>query len=360
MRWRLAVSSPRTRCWFSAGWGFLWCFGYASVTLIPLGARGYRWWLPIVGFSLLVGLSTGALTAWMERGVAASYAAVLDGLSADQRRQVAKVWRSGPVPTDSAVVIAVLRLHGLLDRYRQASRSRRVAGTVLVGIATVMLVAAAIADRHAVSPSAVMFLLLGVLMVAAPTATALRSRRQRPRLAELRAAAQAGPVVAAAVAQPVAAAAPLTRAERVRWTVAAVFLAAVCVVALQVAMTHSPRRTACRAVNAVVSEIYRDRDSLFAAGALGPDGPPLSEYQDWSESLRRRASEADSDPATALYLHRIAVLGAQIVGVVERARQLGQADSATTLADNQRAYVAFIDALVAEEGHALDQCRRVA
>jgi hypothetical protein len=61
---------------------------------------------------------------------------------------------------------------------------------------------------------------------------------------------------------------------------------------------------------------------VFAANALGPDGPPLSKYQDWSDSLRRRATEADSDPETALYLHRIAVVAANIVGVVERSRQL--------------------------------------
>lgn len=360
MRWRLAVASPRTRCLFNAVWAFIWSFGYASASLIPLGVGGYRWWAPIIGFSLLVGLSIGALTAWMEQGVAASFAAVLDGLSTHQRRQVATVWRRGPAPTDPAVLIAVLRLHDLLHRYRQANRKRRVVGVVLVVIATAMLVAAAIVDRHAVSPSAVTFLLLGVLMVAAPTAASLRSRRQEPRLAALRATAQADPGVAAAVAQPAQAATPLTRAQRVGGTVAAVVLAVVYVVALQVAMAYSPRRTACRAVDAVVSEIYRDRDSLFAADALVPDGPPLSTYREWSDSLRRRATGADSDAGTALHLYRISVLGANIVGVVERARRPDQADDLAAFAENQRAYRALIQALVDEEGYALAKCRGAA
>lgn len=359
MRWRLAVASPRTRCGFSAGWGFLWCLGYASVTLIPLGARGYRWWLPIVGFSLLVGLSTGALTAWMERGVAASYAAAPDGLSADQRRQVAKVWRRGPVPTDPAVLIAVLRLHGLLDRYRQASRSRRVAGAVLVGIATVMRVAASVADRHAVSQSAVMFLLLGVLMVAAPTATALRSRRQQPRLAELRAAAQADPVVAAAVAQPGGGGTPdpgaASAVDRCSCRPGGgVRRGAPSRHDAQPPPYRVPSGQRCR-----VGDLPRPRFAVRRRCAR-TGRPAVVEVSGLVGLVAAQGSEADSDPETALYLHRIAVLGAQIVGGVERVRRPGQADPATTLAGNQRADVALIDALVAEEGYALDQCRGVA
>lgn len=67
-----------------------------------------------------------------------------------------------------------------------------------------------------------------------------------------------------------------------------------------------------------------------------------------------------STSLTLQHANRVQAVGLSITSSVERARQPGQADSPTTLADNQRAYVALIDALVAEEGYALDQCRGVA
>lgn len=358
MWWVMIGASSRTRWLLHAVWGFGWTAGYAALTLIPLGVQGYRWWAPIIGFALLAGLAVGALAAWMDRRVVASYAAVLDGLTADQRGQVTRIWRRGPVPTDPMVLTAALRLHDLSESYRRGNQSRRKTGVVLIVIATVLLVVSTFGtDRH-VPGTALGFLAIGAFLVAAPTATALRARRLQPRLAQLRAAAQSDPVVAAAVAQPVASAAPLTRGQRLRWVVAVLALVGVCVGALEIAIAVSPHRVGCRAVNAVVTEVYRGRDDLLAADAVGPAGPSLARYQEWSDSLRRMAADGDSDPDAGLYLHRIAVFAAQIVGVVERARQPDQAGSATALAESQHTYFVLIKALVDEEGYAQEHCRR--
>jgi len=123
--------------------------------------KRFRWWVPIVGFSLGMALVTGAVVAWSERGVAASYAAVLEGLTTNQRRQIAQVWRPGAVPSDPAVLTAALRLHDLAERYRLGKRRRRTVGAVLVCIATVMLVATVVSARHTFSASTLMFLLVG-------------------------------------------------------------------------------------------------------------------------------------------------------------------------------------------------------
>lgn len=88
---------------------------------------------------------------------------------------------------------------------------------------------------------------------------------------------------------------------------------------------------------------------------MGPGGPPLSQYQQWAESMRRHATEAGGDPATAPHLDRIADLAAQAVTAVEKARQPG---SGTLSADNQSTYLGALSELVAEEDPAQEQCRR--
>lgn len=241
MRWLMAQASLRTRWLVTAAWAFVWAVGYGAATLIPYGVSGFRWWVPIVGFSLGMALVTGAVVAWSERGVAASYAAVLEGLTTKQRRQIAQVWRPGAVPSDPAVLTAALRLHDLAERYRLGKRRRRTVGAVLVCIATVMLVATVVSARHTFSASTLMFLLVGAMLVAGPTLAALRATRRRPRLAQLRAAAAADPSVAAAVANPATPAAPLSRTQRRWWAVATVTLALVYVGALEIAMSVAQR-----------------------------------------------------------------------------------------------------------------------
>lgn len=350
----MAVASPRTRALVTAGWAFVWSLGYAATTLVPLGVHGYRWWVPIVGSALLIGLALGLLTVWTDRSVPGSYAPVLEGLTTDQRQQVSRVWQRGPVPSDPAVLTAVLRLHAVFVRQRQGNRRRRITGAVLVGLGTVILATSAFSEAHQVSFSAVMFLLIGVFIVAAPTATAIQAKRRHPRLAQLNAAAQSDPAVAAAVARP-AAPVPATRGQRVRWAAAAITLAAIGVGALESAQAMSPHRAGCRAVDAVVKEIYQDRGYLLADDAVGPGGASVSRFQQWSESMRRHATEADGDPTTTPHLDRIADLAAQAVTVVEQAREPG---SVTPLADSQNTYLGILNQLVAEEGPAQDQCRR--
>lgn len=357
MFWWLAVAPPRTRWLFSAGWAFVWSLGYAAATLTPLGAHGYRWWVPIIGFTLLMALAIAVLTMLLDRSTASGYRAVLDGLTSEQRRQVGRVWGRGPVPTDPAVLTAALRLHDLLERQRQGNRRRRITGVVLVGIATVMLVATAISQHHTVSGSAVLFLLLGVMMVAAPTATALRARRQQPRLAQLRAAAQSEPTVAATVSRPTPPVPSVTGRHRLQWAAAVVTIAVIYVGALVIAMELTPHRAGCRAVNAAVKEIYQDRNTLLTANAVAPNGPPLSQFQQWADSLRRHAAEAASDPATAPRLDRIADLAAQAVTLVDQARRDAQTNSLSAT-DRQSTYLDIVSQLVAEEGAAQGECRR--
>ena len=59
--WLMAGASLRTRWLVSAVWVSLWAMVYALMTLIPLGAHGYRWWVPIIGASLLIGLAHGSV-----------------------------------------------------------------------------------------------------------------------------------------------------------------------------------------------------------------------------------------------------------------------------------------------------------
>lgn len=353
--WRMVVASPRTRALVTGGWAFVWSLGYAATTLVPLGVHGFRWWVPIIGCALLIGIATAVLTVWTDRTVPGSYAPVLDGLTTAQRQQVSRVWRHGPVPTDPAVLTAALRLHAVFAQQRQGNRGRRITGAVLVGLATLMLATSAFSEAHQVSFSAVMFLLIGVFILTGPTATAIRAKRRQPRLAQLNAAAQSDPTVAAAVARPATPAAPVARGQRVRWAAAAITIAAICIGALEYAMTVSPHRAGCRAVDAVVKEIYQDRGYLLADDAVGPGGASVSQFQQWAESMRRHAAEADGDPTTTPHLDRIADLAAHAVTVVEQARQPG---SPTPLADSQNTYLGILSQLIAEEGPAQDQCRR--
>ena len=85
MWWLMAGASLRTRWLVSAAWVSLWAMAYALMTLIPLGAHGYRWWVPIISVSLLIGLATGALAVWTGRSVLESYAVELDAMAADAR-----------------------------------------------------------------------------------------------------------------------------------------------------------------------------------------------------------------------------------------------------------------------------------
>lgn len=356
MWWMTTAASATTRWLLNAAWAFIWTVGYGALTLVPLGVHGYRWWLAIIGFALLVGLAVGGLSAVLNRRFVASYAAVLEGLTADQRRQVTRIWRRGPVPADPMVLTAALRLHDLVERYRRDNQSRRKSGLVLVVISMVLLVVSTIGAHQQVPATALGSLAIGVFLVAAPTATALRARRLQPRLAQLRAAAQADPQVAAAVASPAERAAPFSRRERLSWAAAALVIAVLAVAALAIAESISPHRTACRAVSAVASENYQDRYFVLADDEVGPGGPPLSKYQQWAESMRRHATEADDDPAVAPHLDRIADLAAHAVSVVEQARQPG---SVTPLAaDSQSTYLGTVSQLVAEEGPAQELCRR--
>lgn len=356
--WLMAGASLRTRWLVSAAWVSLWAMVYALMTLIPLGAHGYRWWVPIIGPSLLIGLATGALAVWTGRSVLESYAVELDGLTVEQRRQLSRVWRRGAVPSDPAVLIAAVRLHDLGEHYRLARRRRRTTGALMGGIGAVLLLITALGEHHRFNPFALGYLVIGVTLLATPTAAALRAKRREPRLAELRAAAQSDPDVAAAVARPARPAGPPTRTHLLWWAVAATTIALAAFGGIEVAKTLTPHRAGCRAVDAVVDEVYSQRDQLFAADAVGPSGPPLSQYRQLADSLRHHAGDADGDPATAPSLDRIADLAAHVLTVVEQARDTAPSGAAIPLADSQIAYFDTLDQLAAEERRAQEQCRR--
>ena len=354
--WWLMTVTAHTRWLLNAAWAFAWSLGYAALTFIPLGVHGYRWWWGIIGSALLMGAAVGALAAWLDRRTAASYAAVLDGLTPDQRRQVTWIWRRGPVPTDPMVLTASLRLHNLGEHYERRRQYNRKTGVVLVILAMTIVVTSLIGSRHDVPVTGLALLAIGVYYLAAPTMTASRARRRQPRLDLLRAAAQADPQVAAAVARPAEPAAPLPARQRVVWAALVIAVVGIAMFTYQIAITKSPHRAGCRAVDAVVSEVYHGSDYLLADDAVRPGGPPLSQYQQWAESMRGHATDADGDPATAPHLDHIADLAAQAVTTVEQARQSTQSES--SLADSQTTHRRIMAELVAEDGLAQDQCRR--
>ncbi len=127
----------RTRWLILSVWLFLLACGAAVMVLWPLGTRGWHWWVPIVGVAAVGGLGGGAAVTLSARASWASYAAVLAGLDRDQRRQLARVWRRGPVPADTDVLTAALRYHALSKQYRLRTQKRRRRGALLGGIAAV-------------------------------------------------------------------------------------------------------------------------------------------------------------------------------------------------------------------------------
>ncbi len=355
MGWWLVVAPMRVRILFNAGWALLWSFGYGAATLVPLGAHGVGWWLSIVGVSVLVAVAVALMTAWSSRRFGARTEAALSGLTADQRRQVARVWKRGPVPADPVVLTAALRLYDIVESSRPASRRAQIVAWSLVGAGVAMaLVGAALTKFRALQTSGPVLVSLVVIVVMVG-ASALGARRRRPRLAQLRAAAQSDPAVAAVVGQADPSA--VTKAQRLRWAIAAFVIGGVCAGVLQIGILMSPHRAGCRAVDAVAVKVYDNRDVLLAVDALKPDGPALSRIQDVSDSLRRSA-DGDYDADIALRLDRIAGLAAQAVIVVERARQPDQANSPDAVANNQHAYNVLLNELVDEELDAQQQCRR--
>ncbi|MEH3131593.1 MAG: hypothetical protein PGN27_16720 [Mycolicibacterium neoaurum] len=256
------------------------------------------------------------------------------------------------MPADPVVLTAALRLYDIVESSRPASRRPRIVAWSLVGAGVALvLVGAALTKFRALSGPVLVALVVIVVMVGA---SAVGARRRRPRLAQLRAAAQSDPEVAAAVGQADPSA--VTKAQRLRWAIVVFVTGGVWSGVLQIGVWMSPHRAGCRAVDAVVGEVYDNRDVLLGADALKPDGPALSRFQDVSDSLRHSA-DSDYDADIALRLDRIAVLAAQAVGVVERARQPDQANSPDALADNQHAYNVLLNALVDEELDAQQQCR---
>ncbi|TQK31852.1 hypothetical protein FBY28_4897 [Arthrobacter sp. SLBN-53] len=355
MIWWLVAASPRVRILFNAGWALLWSLGYGAATLVPLGVHGVGWWLSIVGVSVLVAVAVAVLTAWSSSRFGASTEAVLGSLNADQRRQVARVWRRGPVPADPVVLTAALRLHDIVESSRQATRRSRIVAGSLIGAGVVMILVGAALSKFRTLPGSGPVLVALAVVAVVLGASALGARRRRPRLAHLRAVAQSDPEVAAAVAQ--ADPAPVTRAQRLRWAIAVFALVGVWTSMLKIGVWMSPHRAGCRAVTAVVGEVYHNRYVLLRADAVKAGGPALSQFQELSDSLRRKA-DGDYDADTALHLDRIAVLAVQAVGVVERARQPENATSPDALADNRHAYLVLLDALMDEEEAAQEQCRR--
>lgn len=355
MIWWLVAASPRVRILFNAGWALLWSVGYGAATLVPLGAHGVGWWLAIVGVSVLLAVAVAAVTAWSSRRFGASTEAVLSRLTADQRQQVARVWRRGPVPADPVVLTAALCLYDIVESSRQATRRSRIVAGFLIGAGVVMILVGAALSKFRTLPASGPVLVALAVVIAVLGASALGARRRRPRLAQLRAAAQSDPEVAVAVAQ--ADPATVTRAHRLRWAIAIFAVVGVWTSAIQIGVWMSPHRAGCRAVTAVVGEVYHNRYVLLRADAVKPGGPALSQFHEISDFLRRKA-DGDYDADIAIHLERIAVLAAQAVGVVERARQPENATSPDALADNRHAYLVLLNALVDEEEAAQERCRR--
>lgn len=354
--WVWAVRcSKRARWIVLSAWCGLWLPGYSALQLIRYGygSHQWAWWLLWAAASAGLCLLIGWFSVVNGRQVLATQREAIAGLDQQQRRQLARVWRRGPVPEDPAVLAAALRFHDLSEQYRRRSLRRRKVAAAIALLYVPILIWAYLAHQVTVA---------GVLMVAYWAIFGffslwpdLRAKLRRPRLTELHAAAQQDPSVSVAVADRITAA---PRPKMRRWMVAVIVVVAVAYAGtVVVAIEFSPKKRGCRAADSVIDRLYTERD-WFWTNNIGGGGRPLEDYQQLAKRLRRYASDVGDYTAVAPHMNRIADLVDQEVVLVGQARQPAAAPGQDDpLADAQTAYVHLLKTIADEETQLQQACR---
>jgi hypothetical protein len=331
-----------------APWWVRWLVNsaIAAVVLVALSAVLFPTlyysfgWLGGLLVLLVFGLAVGALMARLQTSIANSYAPALTGLDLQQRTQVYKAVRGGPVPDDPRALAAAARV-GVISlafqrrapRWQKTTRWWAPVLYVVIGVIEFLL-----RDPRQGLVWTAVALFFAILL---PVQTR-RSRRLPHTVERLRAAASEIPEVVdvedTVVLPP----------RRMRTTVLLLLvlgLAFGTVLYLWGFPRHAPD---CRTADKVVDLIYT-HPKLLDANLITPGDPALSRYQDWSNQLQdyaRQVTAADLAP----HLHRIAELSAQAVALVADLRK----DPAGSLppdivSDRQAAYQKIINELISED-----------
>ncbi|MGW4099114.1 hypothetical protein [Mycobacterium sp. NPDC004974] len=344
--------APRWARWLvTSAWMTVWSLLFCWAVLQPQ----YRWWTPwpawvMVSGLAVFGLLAGILITLLTQPVVNTYATVLNGLTAPQRTAVARAVRGEPIPTDPAVLTATVRATDLAHGYRnRVTPARRRLSWVLIGLFAVLLpVLEFVADRPRLGLT---YLGLAVVLVVLQVWPEWARRRREPHLARLRAAADADPEVAAAVAQAVAPAVPTARQ---RWLRVGLVLVLVVAAGLATAWLSHVSGRDCRTARTVVGYIS-DHQDLLDPGRIAPGGPDLSEYRAWSAQLGRYADRVD-DPALGRHLQQISDRSAEAVDIVKQARTPGMPNGEIGI--RQMSYLNIVQRLVDADTQLLDEYRR--
>jgi hypothetical protein len=260
---------------------------YGGITLaqvLEYPGQPPAWVAPTVIGACLI---SGALGAMNQRARMAPSKAVLSGLTADQRGELATAIKPGPLPTDPVILAAALRIKNLA----RAERKRQPLWLAWAVIAAANLYAAWLASMPG---SAVVGFALSI--VAALYAVLLlwgqvRRRRAHPRWIALAAAVDADAAAAAIVAA--APDVPVKRHFR-QWVC---LVAAAAVIGAAYGATNMAIRSAqireCRLAANVVNYVAENKE-LLDSDRLVAKPPPRSAYQQWAQQLADYATQGKS------------------------------------------------------------------
>jgi hypothetical protein len=314
--------------WITMPWSLRWLLTsvvllsfYGGITLAQVlehPARLPAWLAPAVIGVCLLG---GALGAANQQMRTAPYRAVLSGLTADQRRELAAAIKPGSLPTDPAILAAAVRIRSMA----RAERARRPIWQSWAVISLGMGYAAWLMTMPGGLAVAT-----GLLVVEALCAVLLlwgqaRRHRTEPRWDALAAAAVANPSAAAMLTA--ARDVPVNRDWR-RW---ATLIAAAAVIGAGYGATNFATRSAqiaeCRLAANVVNYIAENKE-LLDSDRLTAKQPPQSAYQQWATQLESE-KDAAQGKAFGTDVARISDLAAQIVNSIDAIRQLSTPNPAS-------------------------------
>lgn len=353
MTMRTTLMAERTRWLIASGLMFTWFFGNSARELIRAGygVGGWPWWLLAAATAAVVSLATGWISILTARPVIATQREAVAGLDDQQLKQVARAWKRGPVPGDPEVLVAVLRRRDLSEHYRRRTLRLRLVIAVIIGAwAFVSVLTRTTGQRIGTT---VLILALWAVCLLALFRPEIRTRLRRHRLMQLRAAADQDRQISAAIADPVT---PAPRPKWRWWMVAYVVVIALAYGGLfGAAYYFSPKQRSCKAAQAVVHEIYANRDWFWTTN-IGPTGRPLADYQHLAQQLHDKATAAAGFPEIAPHARRIAELADQASVSVSTARQQIKEISPDTLGHNQSEYVRILDEVANEEKPLTQAC----
>ena len=310
MRLRL-LSSP----WWTR-WAALSCLLAVVITLMavlaaPQVIRALRWPWPVVLLAITA-VALGGLWAVVTQPQHRLYLLALQGLNSTDRHRVFDAIRRGDVPEDPGVLGAAIRLSRLFVPRRSLAK-RQLAFTVLAIAAWIAL--AVLGFTTGEHRQGVAWLVVAAIVGAATVWDRRRRQRIQRHIDTLRAAASQIPGgLESAGAESNALEASLRRATRI-WAIGAVVI-----LVGAISLTYFLARTSpdCHTGRDVIVYL-NDHKNLVDANLITIDGPPLGEYQAWSDRLRQYADKV-SDEGVARHVEHIAAVSAQAVAVVRDAR----------------------------------------